>query len=255
MPAAAYFPTSCTPLRNVSIGLFDFPAIAIILRYVAAAKVVNVAQEIRIAVSKQKRQTLSVSEWLMWGIFSMAIKRGEQGRNDYTSCNLLLIWLLIYAKMKRSAALLLKSLYLDSSSPVYLAGETTIFNFVRENYPEASIGLDDVRAFLARQPVHSLHKPVRRIFPRVPIRSNYVDALWMADLIDMTKHSRANDTHKWILTVIDTFSRFAFAVPVRTKSANDVSIALERLLTESRRQPDAIVTDDGKEFSNNRCDE
>ena len=77
----------------------------------------------------------------------------------------------------------------------------------------------------------------------------------MADLVDMTKHSRANDTHKWVLTVIDTFSRFAFAVPVRTRSAYDVSIALERLLTESKRQPDAIVTDDGKEFFNNRCDE
>ena len=88
MPAAANFPTSCTPLRNVSIGLLDLPAIAIILRYVAAARVVNVAQEMRIAVSKQNRQTLSISEWLKWGTFSMAIKREEQGRNDLTICTL-----------------------------------------------------------------------------------------------------------------------------------------------------------------------
>ena len=155
--------------------------------------------------------------------------------------------------MKRSTTLLLKSLYLNSASPVYLSGETALYNHLREHHPGARISRDDIRDFLAAQTVHALHKPVKRKFPRLPIRSNYVDALWMADLVDMTKHSRSNDTHRWILTVIDTFSRFAFAQPLRTKKADDVLHALDKLFRESKRVPEALVTDDGNEFFNTKC--
>ena len=52
------------------------------------------------------------------------------------------------------------------------------------------------------------------------------------------------------MTVIDVFSKFAWAVPVKTKSATDVSKAMSHVLNSSGRAPKNLQTDNGKEFYN-----
>ena len=58
-----------------------------------------------------------------------------------------------------------------------------------------------------------LYKPVTREFQRRRVNFNGVDEIWSADLIDMQAFSKDNNGLKYLLTVIDIFSKFVWIVP------------------------------------------
>ena len=66
----------------------------------------------------------------------------------------------------------------------------------------------------------------------------------------MTNISRYNDNYKFILTCIDCYSRYAFAVPVKNKSALEVKSAFASILNDSGRRPAFVQSDKGTEFLN-----
>lgn len=99
--------------------------------------------------------------------------------------------------------------------------------------------------------VNELHKQARRNFRRRKVYTKGIDDLWQADLVVMTSHARVNGGNKYILTVIDVLSKFAWAVPVKSKSGADVSTAMRAVFKQSYpRIPRNLQTDDGKEFYN-----
>ena len=71
------------------------------------------------------------------------------------------------------------------------------------------------------------------------------DEIWSADLADMQAFSSFNKGFKYILTVIDVFSKYAWAVPIKDKS---VTKAFEKIVSE--RIPKKLWVDEGKEFYN-----
>lgn len=123
---------------------------------------------------------------------------------------------------------------------------TSVANLVRYS----SRSKDDVRDFLESQDAYTLHKPIRRKFLRRKTISLGIDRIWQLDLADLTNISRHNDNYKFILTCIDCYSRYAFAVPVKNKSAPEVKSAFEKILIESDRCPTYVQTDKGREFLN-----
>jgi len=64
----------------------------------------------------------------------------------------------------------------------------------------------------------------------------------------MQPSSRYNNEVKYLLTVIDIFSRYEWVVPVKNKTGLEVVSALEKLFKE--RKPDKLWVDKGKEFYN-----
>lgn len=73
--------------------------------------------------------------------------------------------------------------------------------------------------------------------------------------MDMQAYSRQNSGMKYILCVIDVFSKYAWAVGMKTKKAQDVTAAFRKILTESRGTasvgpPRNLQTDQGLEFFN-----
>ena len=74
------------------------------------------------------------------------------------------------------------------------------------------------------------------------------DEIWSADLIDMQDFSSFNKGFKYILTVIDVFSKYAWAVPIKDKSAASVTKAFEKIISD--RIPKKLWVDEGKEFYN-----
>ena len=73
-----------------------------------------------------------------------------------------------------------------------------------------------------------LHKPIKRKFPRRSVIVFNKDEIWSADLVDMQAFSSFNKGFKYILTVIDVFSKYAWAVPIKGKSAASVTKAFEK---------------------------
>jgi hypothetical protein len=102
--------------------------------------------------------------------------------------------------------------------------------------------------WLSEQETYSLHKPVRRRFPRRKIYSRDIDYLWQADLVDMTHLAEYNDGYRYLLTVIDVFSKYAWVVPLKKKDAKTVMEAFDSIFV--KRKPLKLQTDKGKEFIN-----
>ena len=69
------------------------------------------------------------------------------------------------------------------------------------------------------------------------------------DLVDMQKFAEFNDGVKYILTAIDCFSRYAFAVPLKSKKPKEIIEAMTTVLKEYKI-PLKIFTDKGTEFLN-----
>ena len=56
---------------------------------------------------------------------------------------------------------------------------------------------------------NELHKPRRVHFKRRKVKSRAIDHIWSADLVDMQRFARSNKNIKFLLTVIDLYSRYA----------------------------------------------
>lgn len=103
------------------------------------------------------------------------------------------------------------------------------------------------------QVVQELHKNARKNFPRRRFIQKGFDDTWQIDLIDMQKYSKYNRGLKYILTCIDTFSKFAWAQAIKSKSADDVTRAMSTILNNNLgRNPKNIQSDDGREFFNEK---
>ena len=95
-----------------------------------------------------------------------------------------------------------------------------------------------------------LHKPLRKTFPKRYVFVRGVDNVWGADLVDMRALSKQNNNYKYILMVIDVFSKFGWAIPIKFKTGEAVKMALESILKEV--SPKKIWADQGTEFYNQK---
>jgi transposase InsO family protein len=104
------------------------------------------------------------------------------------------------------------------------------------------------KTWLSSQDAYTLHKPVRKIFPRRKTFAKGIGDLYQADLVDMQNLSRYNDGYRYILTCIDVFSKRAFAIPLKDKRGASVTKAFETIFAETT--PTMLQTDRGTEFLN-----
>ena len=100
---------------------------------------------------------------------------------------------------------------------------------------------------------NELHKPARKNYPRRKFITKGIDDLWQADLVEMDTGSikgisKINNGYKYMLTVIDVFSKYAWAIPIKNKTSSSTVEAFERLLVS--RKPDNLQTHNGKELYN-----
>ncbi|KAL4135504.1 hypothetical protein QTP88_007110 [Uroleucon formosanum] len=99
-----------------------------------------------------------------------------------------------------------------------------------------------------------LHKPVRKKFPKRRIFTKGIDDLWAADLVIMRNYSDENKGYSYIITVIDTFSKFSWALELKKKDGINVSEAFEKIIkqaiSQNHQAPKLLHADKGLEFEN-----
>ena len=95
-----------------------------------------------------------------------------------------------------------------------------------------------------------LHKPKRVNFERRRVISNHIDHIWGIDLITMIKYSKQNNNYKYILTVIDFFSKHSWCYPLKNKNYNEIINSFKDIFKKSKRKPKMIQSDEGSEFTN-----
>jgi len=69
-----------------------------------------------------------------------------------------------------------------------------------------------------KQLAKELLKPKLRRFPRRRVFSPTVDAIWACDLLDIHQYARVNKSYRYILILIDVFSKYVWAKAVKNKS-------------------------------------
>ena len=96
-----------------------------------------------------------------------------------------------------------------------------------------------------------LHKPIIRKFKKRKVYSGFKDNIWGADLADMQLISKFNKGFKFLLCVIDIFSKYAWIDPLKDKKGVSTADAFQKILDDSNRKPNKIWVDKGSEFYNN----
>ena len=76
-----------------------------------------------------------------------------------------------------------------------------------------------------------------------------IDAQWQTDLADMEGIAKQNGGMRYLLTVIDVFSKFAWAIPVYSNNDKTITTSFGQVLTTANsRHPQRLQTDNSKEF-------
>lgn len=154
-----------------------------------------------------------------------------------------MLTLILFQKIKMNR--LFKKLYFDPQ---------TGFSGLEQLYERAvkinpKIKKPVVKKWLEKQPTYTLHKPARRKYTRNKVLVSGIDEQWQADLVDLQSLSKHNEGFKYLLTCIDIFSKFAWSIPLKSKTSKHVLEAFQKIL-DSGRKPYYLQTDAGKEFEN-----
>ena len=91
---------------------------------------------------------------------------------------------------------------------------------------------------------YTLHKPRCRRFPTLPTKVFSINEQFVMDSVGLQKLAKYNKGYKYLLTLIDVLSKYAWVKPLKSKSGTALVEALERLWTRlGPREPQKVQTD------------
>lgn len=143
----------------------------------------------------------------------------------------------------------LKGIYFNPKHPASFVGAEKLYKWVKDD-GKYKVNKKDIKKWLEGIESYTLHKDVKRKFPRNRVHVSSIDEQWDCDLIDLTNVSKHNDSFKYVLICIDIFSRYVWLQPLKNKKGLDVAAAFENIFKSGRR-PYRARTDKGLEFRNN----
>ena len=95
-------------------------------------------------------------------------------------------------------------------------------------------------------------KPPRRNYPTNKTDVYHIDDIWSLDILDPKDYGPENNrNYRYVLVTIDNFSKFGWTIPLKNKNAQTIKDSFENILINSKRSPNLIETDRGREFYNN----
>ena len=99
------------------------------------------------------------------------------------------------------------------------------------------------------QLAEELHKPIVRNFKRRKVYSSFIlDNIWGVDLADILLTSKFNKGIKYLLCVIDLFSRYAWVIGLKNKKGDSIVEGLQSIFKNSDIKPSKIWVDHGSFF-------
>lgn len=134
----------------------------------------------------------------------------------------------------------LKNYYYNPKNPGAFTGLSTLRRHIKKDY------LKNLPSWIQEQETYTLHKPARKKFKRNRIIVYGIDDTWQADLIDLQNIAKENNNYKYLLTIIDVFSKYAWVIPLKNKTQDSIITAFKSVFKS--RIPKRIHTDSGSEF-------
>lgn len=140
----------------------------------------------------------------------------------------------------------IKQLYNDSKFPASFAGKKRFYQAYKSIKKDAKF--NQVDNALKAVDSYTLHKPVKKppLYRRIYTKG--INYLYQIDLVDMSKFENENDGFRWLITIIDTFSKKAWAFKMKNKSAKSIMKVMVPFFQKNK--PQKIEFDQGTEFYN-----
>ena len=95
-----------------------------------------------------------------------------------------------------------------------------------------------------------LHKPARKRFKKRKVFAKKANDIMAADLVDMQYFARGNKGFRYILMIIDVFSKYGYAIPLKNKTGAEMVKAFKQLWKSGMPDFRLLWTDKGSEFLN-----
>ena len=94
-------------------------------------------------------------------------------------------------------------------------------------------------------------KPPRKNYPTNKMVYNHIDEIWSKDLADFSDYKTSNNKgFRYIFIVIDNFSKYLWAIPLKNKYSQTITDEFSNIITTSKRKLLKIESDRGTEFYN-----
>ena len=139
-----------------------------------------------------------------------------------------------------------KQLYQDSKFPASFTGKLRFYDAVKSR--NKKVNYKSVQNALKSIDSYTLHKPTVKPQKYRRIYTKRIKYLCQIDLVDMTKFQKQNSGYRWIITIIDTFSKKAWAFKMKIKTAKSIMSVMKPFLDEN--VPEKMEFDQGTEFYN-----
>ena len=95
-------------------------------------------------------------------------------------------------------------------------------------------------------------KPPKKYYATNKTDAYHIDDIWSLDILDLKDYGPENNRgYRYVLVTIDNFSKYGWTIPIKNKNAQTIKDSFENILISSKRKPNLIETDRGKEFYNN----
>lgn len=142
----------------------------------------------------------------------------------------------------------LKSIYYDPKHPGSFGGLEKLYRAVRRE-GKYVLSRSKIRKWLQKQETFTLHRQINRKFKRTHVIVPEIGYQWDADTAVMTSFLKDNDGYGYFLFAIDVFSKYAWAVPLKSTKGIEMVQALSSVFS-STSPPKKLRTDMGSEFYN-----
>lgn len=142
----------------------------------------------------------------------------------------------------------LRDIWYDPKHPASFSGSDKLYRLVKQE-GKFKIGRHKIKQWLQDQDSYSLSRNTIRKFRRNRYVVDTIDSLWEMDLADVGNIQSYNNGYRFLLFVIDVFSRYLWVEPIKDKTHTAVLKALKKILAGDRK-PNSIRSDLGKEFKN-----
>ena len=116
-----------------------------------------------------------------------------------------------------------------------------VYKFFDKKSTRNVVANDEIKQNL--QLPKELHKPITRKFKKRKVYSGFKDNIWGADLADMQLISKFNKGFRFLLCVIDIFSKYAWVVPLKDKKGVSIVDAFQKILDDSNRETNKLRAD------------
>lgn len=141
----------------------------------------------------------------------------------------------------------LSRIFYDPKHSASYQGAQKLYEAAKGEFPGV-LGIRKIRKWLEKQEVYSINRPLKRTFRRNRVVVQKRFDQFDADLADFQKLAGKNNGVKFLLVVIDVFSRYVWVEPLKSK-ANSVVVNGFKAIFARGQQPRRLRTDSGKEFT------